>query len=392
MIFKKHFCHLLICIVLVSCSEKKESIGDTQKPQDFENLVSFKLDSILRIPIDQYTPYRTYNSQYVQEEGGSKELLLWSNRAINAIEIYDLNLGKLEKRLKVKKEGPEGIGGKLTGFQYISKDSLLVTNNKRYEFYLVNSKGNAYQKYSTFPDKSEKEISVPVVYDYRPIMYAKPVVYIVAKPDKDYNKKGWWSGDLLLELNLESKKYKYELPGPQKFDEKVHGAFFSHHSMLYNGEEIIVSFPIHSDILLFNPKRNNVQWKYAGSKYFSVIPSWENPAAGKSEKFYIESNSYREILYDKWNKLYYRLAYRKVEYLDKNNRRVNWDYKIPSIIILNEQFEKVGEYDLPENTYYTRNTFITPAGLFISINHDENKKANENFLSFQLFKPTFDSL
>lgn len=222
-------------------------------------------------------------------------------------------------------------------------------------------------------------------------MYSYPNVFAVSKPDKDYNSEGWWDGNLLLKINLQNKEFEYLLNGPEKYFDKIHGAYFSHHSMVMNeDEEIIISYPIDSEIAIFNPENKNLNWYYGGSKHFHEIPDWSKPASGHSEKFYIESDSYREIIYDKWRDVYYRMAYRKVDYVDKNGLRVNWNYKLPSIIILDKDFKKIGEYDLPKNTYYTRNTFVGAKGLYISINHEENLDADENYLSFQLLEPITD--
>jgi hypothetical protein len=189
---------------------------------------------------------------------------------------------------------------------------------------------------------------------------------------------------------METEGYQYILKGPEEYYDKVHGAFFSHHSMTKNNKgQIIISYPIDSEIEVFDLSKNVRERHYAGSQYFHKIPDWSTPDSNEDERFYIESDSYREILFDPWRLLYYRFAYRKVNYYDHQNKRVDWNYKIPSIIILDQDFKKIGECDLSVNTYYTRNTFVGPEGLYISINHNENKNADENKLSFQLFKPTY---
>ncbi|MFT6966612.1 MAG: hypothetical protein ACJAT1_001832 [Marivirga sp.] len=378
-----------ILLFLVSCTDEKKTIKSVNSgtSEDFEALITLKEATRLEIEIDEFTPFRTYNMQYVN--ANDTAILIWENRPLNALEFYDMASKKLVKRIRLEKSGPLGIEGDLRGFEYISDDSIIVTNGRRYEFYLVNGKGASYKKYAVFPE-DEEDISVPIVYDYRPLMVEYPYVYAVCKPDKDYNKPGWWDGDLLLKLNMETEGYQYILKGPEEYYDKVHGAFFSHHSMTKNDkEQIVISYPIDSYLEVFDMEKNTREWHYAGSKYFHDIPDWTMPDSNEDERFYIESNSYREILYDPWRQLYYRFAYRKVDFYDHQNRRVNWDYKIPSIIILNQDFTKIGECDLPKNTYYTRNTFVSPEGLYISINHNENKNADENKLSFQLFKPTY---
>jgi hypothetical protein len=379
-----------VLLFLVSCStDKKNSTSvNSGSSKEFEETITFKQDSLLIIDIDEYTPFRTNNLQYIKSKD-NQEILIWENRPINALEFYSLESGKIIKRIRLKKEGPQGIGGSLTGFEYISDDSIVVTNGKRYEFYLIDNQGNSYKRYNVYPD-NKTDVSVPIVYDYRPVMVSYPYLYIVCKPDKDYNSPGWWNGNFLLKLDILTGEYNYFFKGPEDYYDKVHGAFFSHQSMTINDSgQIIISFPIDSNVAVLELSDEEVSMNYAGSKFFNQIPEWDQPASGESERFYIESNSYREILFDPWRKLYYRFAYRKVDYYDANKMRVNWNYKKPSIIILDKKLNKIGEYTLPEKTYYTRDAFVSPAGLYISINHDENKNADENKLSFQLLKPFY---
>ncbi|MGM0579196.1 MAG: DUF4221 family protein [Bacteroidota bacterium] len=378
-------------MILTSCNNEKNTT-EVKKgtPQEYKELFSFQPTKQLKIEIDEFSPYRTFNSQLINEDSNDP-ILIWENEPLNALEFYSLNDQKLVKRMKIKRRGPNGINGPIRGFEYLAKDSILVSNGRRYEFYLIDEKGLPYEKYEVYPEGSERVSSIPIVYDNKPIMYSFPYVYIASKPDNDYNSEGWWDGNLLLKINLQNKKFEYLLNGPEKYFDKIHGAFFSHNSTVMNEDkEIVISYPIDSDVAIFNPKNQNVEWKYGGSKHFHEIPDWNKPASGQSEKFYIESDSYREIIYDKWRDVYYRFAYRKVDYTDKNGAKVNWNYKFPSIIILDKELKKIGEYDLPKDTYYTRNTFVGEKGLYISINHEENLEADENYLSFQLLEPIVD--
>ena len=108
--------------------------------------------------------------------------------------------------------------------------------------------------------------------------------------------------------------------------------------------------------------------------------------SGLSESFYVPSNSYREIAFDKENKLLYRLAYRGVDYTGPDGQRRNWDNKPPSVIIINSDFEKVGEVDLPINTIYTRMYFTHNGKLYLSLNHPDNNPSEDQMV-FVGFKP-----
>jgi len=126
----------------------------------------------------------------------------------------------------------------------------------------------------------------------------------------------------------------------------------------------------------------------AGSKYFWDILPWDSPkpTVDGHEEFYVTSNSYRELEYDMQNKLLYRLAYRGLDYLGPNGQRRNWDNKQPSVIIINSDFEKVGEFDPPVNAVYTRMHFTHNGKLYLSLNHPDNNPSEDQMV-FVGFKP-----
>ena len=127
--------------------------------------------------------------------------------------------------------------------------------------------------------------------------------------------------------------------------------------------------------------------KAAGSKYFEDILPWSKPDNERYEEFYVSSNSYRELAYDEERKILYRMAYRKVNYIGADGLRRNWDNKLPSVIILDEDFEKIGEVDLPQNIYYTRSYFTHEGKLYLSLNHPDNNPSEDQMV-FVGFKPT----
>jgi len=53
-----------------------------------------------------------------------------------------------------------------------------------------------------------------------------------------------------------------------------------------------------------------------------------------------------------------------------------------SIIIVGEDFAKLGEVKLPRNRFAIRNSFVAKDGLYLSDNHSLNPEAREDALSF----------
>ena len=77
---------------------------------------------------------------------------------------------------------------------------------------------------------------------------------------------------------------------------------------------------------------------------------------------------YGDLIYDRYRNVYYRFAYLETE-LDNN---ISWRGKAvygrakSSVIILDAQFNIIGETLLAENLYNTFAYFISKEGLYIS--------------------------
>jgi hypothetical protein len=125
-----------------------------------------------------------------------------------------------------------------------------------------------------------------------------------------------------------------------------------------------------------------------GSKYFGDVLPMEGSKSTSDlhEEFYITSNSYRELAYDEENKLLYRLAYRGVDYTGPDGQQRNWDNKLPSVIIINSNFEKIGEIDLPVNQIYNWMYFTYNGKLYLSLNHPDNNPSEDEMV-FVGFNP-----
>src|SRR5690606_25177 len=183
--------------------------------------------------------------------------------------------------------------------------------------------------------------------------------YVFTRVDTDYDGPGIWSGTMFLKIpdfRDELSKHVFELPS--YFNDFIHGAFFSHSShVVVNERNLVLGLPFYNDLLIYDMDNGTIHQRAAGSRHFGDALPWDNPTMDGHEEFYLSSNSYRELAYDEENKLLYRLAYRAVDYVGPDGQRRNWDNKPPSVIILDEDFEKMGEVDLPQNTYYTRSYF-----------------------------------
>ena len=108
-------------------------------------------------------------------------------------------------------------------------------------------------------------------------------------------------------------------------------------------------------------------------------------------KDWCERAEYGNLLYDKYRNVYYRIARPKTEvpsgltdreYLDL------FDYgrKCFSIIILDKDFNIIGETLFPDYTYNSCMAFVHKDGLYISSSHAFSENYNDDNLTFQRFE------
>ena len=115
-------------------------------------------------------------------------------------------------------------------------------------------------------------------------------------------------------------------------------------------------------------------------------PMFKNNKHITFEERQLKFPDYSKIMYDKFRKVYYRFAFPGNEYSNEPNLRQKAIYRpYFSIIILDENFNILGETVVTRNTFHERSSFINKDGLYISESHVLNPNFDENKLFFRLF-------
>ena len=96
---------------------------------------------------------------------------------------------------------------------------------------------------------------------------------------------------------------------------------------------------------------------------------------------------YSGIKYDRYRKLYYRLAVHPIDLVNVQNQRNHLKDKQLSVIVLDENFKIVGETLLPTKRHLYTTWFVGEAGLYISNHNRSNSLIGENVLSFTIYEP-----
>ncbi|WP_439484231.1 DUF4221 family protein [Cyclobacterium plantarum] len=311
------------------------------------------------------------------------------NENTNELEFYALSKRGDDFKVQFDLDGPNAVG-QLKAFEMISDSTLLVASTYRIRLYVTDLEGNLKNTIKTDDTGRKGKPYVQMFYTNRPLLHQKENddFYVFTGVDTDYNGPGIWSGTMFMRISNDTNEtiqHVFELPA--YFNDFIHGAYFSDGShILLEDRYLVLGIPFYNDMLIFDLEKNDLMSKPAGSKHFGDALPWENPNMDGHEEFYVTSNSYREVVYDEKNQLLYRLAYQGVDYIGPDGQRRNWDNKPPSVIMINSDFEKVGEVDLPLNTIYTRMYFTHDGKLYLSLNHPDNNPSEDQMV-FVGFKP-----
>ncbi|MCH7402378.1 DUF4221 family protein [Belliella kenyensis] len=380
---------LFSILSLLSC-EKKTSLNQSldPSPRKFDNLVTLAPNDTVSIPIGQRT--NVFSSYISKTRIKGKDFLGLVNEATNHLEFYALSDDAESFSIKFQQEGPNGVRT-IKAFEVLSDSTLLIGTSWRRELYITDFSGNVFQRINSIEvDREDNKPFVQLYYTNQPLIYSrtKNATFTFAAGDQDYNSPGLWSGTYFLKFTLDDRlQMEHVLNLPSHLSPLVYSAFFSHSSHLLKGDDqLIVSLPFLNDLLIYNIDSEELTYAAAGHSGHGDILPLDNPSPNHDEQEYVESDSYREIVYDQETGYLYRFAYEGLDYKDLDGRRRTWDNKKPSIIILDSNMKKVGEYELPQNRFYTRMYFTHQGKLYVSINHPDNNPS-EDELIFVGLKP-----
>ncbi len=362
----------LIISTLVCCSEKKEKL-----PLSFHEQISIQPSGSISFELDSVMPTIINYLQVVETD--SVEYLVSLNHLDNTLIFYRYQTGLIDFKINFPLQGPDFIGP-LESFHIINKDSVLLVSQQLAAGFF-NLEGELLNKFN----KVDANIRLtPSTTKGNPPVLRNRALY----------QSGFYLGStdhnivLVSSINQDSSYAIYNLPqkymngywGPSEYDKYFH---------CYNAAKdlFVYSFPASAKVHVTNHNGYETS-KYANSKLFDDISSFSSriKSEEKTMKKTLSQPIYQEIAYDKYNQLYYRIAELPLE--DSEIDLLN-DIYAPGIrdfviIVLNEDFEKVGESEIiPREQYDSRIFFVNKDGLHIS----KLNKDIEDEVQFQIFAP-----
>ena len=378
-------CSVVFIALLSSCNNGNKVINeDRNKYESKCKLIEFKKKEF---KIDEQTTYLTEYIQYVDKD--SIDYLVFVNKYNNSVYYYNYSNCRFVKKMTFEKEGNNGVYT-MQAFMDINKDSFFVYSYDTKILNLFDNNHKLVKKYNFYkiPEKGNWTMINPCPY----IQTATPIKKIGDK----IVCMGFVSGETSQETNtnrpvcvvydLKSNKIQSTLNYPIQYSKYNWAGGFTYRMPYYDvvNRDLIVSFAASHNLIRYNIDTGKSEEFYAGSSNIKEISSYPQRKDSRIDedaawRWYMTNASYENIMYDKYRKVYYRIA--RLPKKDYNSTE-RGNKKPIVIIILDSNLKYIGETTLPSNeNWFSCNSFVSREGLNIQVLTD-----NEDVISFKTFK------
>ena len=343
----KYFLYIFTYLLLgASCSSPS-------RPIDYGTELT-ATDSIC-LSIDEHTHYES-KSIFQFKENGHEYLSFLNEKASYKVHIYDLDTKQVIKTIHLQKEGRNAMPSTNGCFPLSSKHFLITTWNG--VFGIINEKGEVENKNSFWKDSVNFHAFDHICcmsYTYRPAIIKDSILY--------------FSQSLLSIFNKDEIDYIL-------YDPEI--------SYTYTGKEVVVSLGQYDSIFVSSDFKHKKAYNAKSHYLPHVRPVSQNLQIDLFKTIHDRGLQphYHHLMYDKYRKVFYRFALMPDDNIKPFSNNPHQSF---SIIILNKDYEIIGETKFPGNTYAHHLCFVGKKGLYISENNENNPQFDENKLVFRCF-------
>lgn len=345
--------------------------------KEIDKQLNFPLDSETKSSIWAFFPYT---------DSTGKEYLTFQNERRNEILFYDIEKECLLYKINPEMEGANGVGH-FFGYYIEDLDNIYLTAMRRPVITHIDKNGQIKDKIEYGITSDSLTLGGSNSLSFRPCILIEKEMYIISQCNRMFDKN-----PVSATINMNNKKtkalpFEYPIFSVSK-DKSKSFSIEMDFSRCYDGENFVYSFHYDEDIYITKPDHKLVNKVPIKSKYIPEVKFYETMASGNPMKCACENPKYGNLLYDKYRDVYYRVAYPEVELADNENYKELYAYgrKTFSIMILDKQFNIIGETLFPDYVYNPTLLFIRKDGLYISNSHIKNPNYNEDYLSFTKFE------
>lgn len=370
-------------VLIFSCNKNSSHIAEYDyELKEAKHRLSYNLESSTRYEFTNLFPYIEKDKEYL------------TFASDNEILFYDLQNGDLLFKTEIEPEGPNGVNG-FYGYHIEDMNHIYLTSCLQPFITQIDTSGSIKKKIKYGKTKSDYNVTPTfesTSFFNTPLVITNGQFYITQKPSFFHPMSKTPVSIMIDTLNHTINELPFLFPPLFKDDELgTFSATSSSFSRDFNGNEFVYSFYFKENIYVASLDHKEIRQIPAKSKYISHLEIEklnEDMYAGVKREF--ETANYGNMYYDKYRKVYYRMAYPEIN-LD-NNKDINY-VKLTclgrikfSIIIMDEHFNIIGETLFPEYQYCPSVLFVHKDGLYICNNNPMEVDFNEDILSFSCFE------
>jgi len=342
-----------ILIIFSACSDKK---SETLITEDFRNLL---VDTLV-LSKDLNTAAISPSLSYFETDSGA---FLLDFRKLHLVG-YQYPEGNKGFEKFYQREGPDGLGD--TDYKHVlTRDGIFVVDADR-KIHQADFQGKVLQSWNLPPTPANRRYSNYTVIPNNPITHLENKLII---PDVPYvmNENLMDYKDWLVSLDLVSGDWKYiSFPYPEKMREFYEDPNLGPYSHYYNSKsnQAIISFPVVDSLMILD--NNQTRWIDASPQESLIFKKGKTVPSGEYTIFQPDHSSarYTWITFDPFQKVYLRHVITGL----KENEDTSTQFHISKMVVLDEDFNKLGEIENLPNTYQG---FATPDGYYYYLGFGE---------------------
>ncbi|MDR2913988.1 MAG: DUF4221 domain-containing protein [Tannerella sp.] len=379
---------IFLSILLLTCFSCKRKNTDNQTV-NYKYELAVEAGQDIKFAINDNIKFN-FPSLFPYIDKNGKEYLTLSCLN-NSILFYDLLTGEYLFETKLEAEGPNGVG-MMSGFYIEDFNNIYITS-----YYLGITKVDTSGVKKQFIEYRETNTGYNIVpnftsssFIYIPIVIHNGHIHITQLPYGVFKASETPVSAFIDTTSQIINEHPFRFPtiiSDQQLPQVATGLRFSRE---FNGESFVFSFFMDESIYVTDLYTNEVKKISAKSKYVNDLKFVKlSNDRERDYKELLETSYYYNLLYDKYRNVYYRFAIIGSEV--SNNTGYNYFdiYRNGlvkfSVIVLDKDFNIIGETLFPKYTYDPTIAFVHKNGLYISDSHILNPSFDENTLSFKCF-------
>lgn len=348
--------------------------------------------------IDSLTSHYNYSMELSTHE--NKAFLCFINASEFTIYVNDWITGEMIKKIPLSKDGPNAIHySGLEGVCMEGLDRYLIYSPDVFTFYRVDDKGIVLHKYylQDIGEWGNEFRGWPRVSASNSLLKLDSNLYLLQADASTYKVKDYanvyTTQQLAFHEKLEIKPLLRYSPIYNKGNWGDYLPFFTYSTINLRERLIYTSFARDDSIIVQHFSDGQMSKRYAGSYFFSnhsiepltKDPGIENADRRQQQLFDFITPTYKALLYDSVNRFIYRFVRNEPpskELVSKNggNFRLDQGY---AIIVMDEEFNKLGEFNVPKNRYSGEAIFVESGKIYWLLN--ESSQQDENALMFDVY-------